>query len=104
MGNCAKGEDRAGADDFEPRVQNSSFASAQTNARSSGTPSLVGSIASYTEADKAHISKEIGVDDFRIMKVIGRGSFGKVYMVEKRDNKKIYAMKTLQKDMILRTN
>jgi serine/threonine protein kinase len=30
--------------------------------------------------------------------VIGRGSFGKVYLVQKKDNDKLFAMKTLKKD------
>ena len=36
--------------------------------------------------------------------MIGRGSFGKVFLVKKRDDGKVYAMKTLKKDMILRKN
>lgn len=37
------------------------------------------------------------------MKVIGRGSFGKVYLVQKKDNDKLYAMKTLKKDVTLQS-
>jgi serine/threonine protein kinase len=32
------------------------------------------------------------------LKVVGRGSFGKVYLVQKKDNDRLYAMKTLKKD------
>jgi serine/threonine protein kinase len=32
------------------------------------------------------------------MKVIGRGTFGKVFMVRKKDNNIIYAMKVLKKE------
>ena len=39
--------------------------------------------------------------DFLLMKVIGRGSFGKVYLVQKNDDKSVYAMKCLRKDKIL---
>jgi len=44
------------------------------------------------------------MDHFEIIKVIGRGSFGKVYLVRKKDDGKVFAMKTLKKDMILRKN
>ena len=36
--------------------------------------------------------------------VIGRGAFGKVYKVKKIDTGEIYAMKTLQKEKIMKMN
>ena len=45
---------------------------------------------------------QISTDDFKILKVIGRGSFGKVYLVQKRDTGQHFAMKTLKKEHILR--
>lgn len=44
----------------------------------------------------------VTIDSFKLLKVIGRGSFGKVYLVQKRDSGQYFAMKTLKKDMILR--
>mmetsp|Transcript_6400 Transcript_6400/g.4832 ORF Transcript_6400/g.4832 Transcript_6400/m.4832 type:complete len:222 (+) Transcript_6400:193-858(+) len=44
------------------------------------------------------------MESFQIIKVIGRGSFGKVYLVQKRDTHELFAMKTLKKDQILRKN
>ena len=41
------------------------------------------------------------LQDFLIRKVIGRGSFGKVFLVEKKDTKEVFAMKSLRKDVIL---
>ena len=46
------------------------------------------------------LQSKIGYTDFKIEKVIGRGSFGKVFMVRKRDTGKIFAMKVLKKDAI----
>lgn len=39
--------------------------------------------------------------DFTIKSVIGRGSFGKVFLVQKNSDAKVYAMKSLRKDVIL---
>jgi len=41
------------------------------------------------------------LEDFEILKLIGRGSFGKVLQVRKKDNRKIYAMKVLNKKSII---
>lgn len=43
----------------------------------------------------------LGVNDFHTVKVIGKGAFGEVRLVQKIDTGKIYAMKTLRKsDMV----
>ncbi|CAF2526752.1 unnamed protein product [Rotaria sp. Silwood2] len=46
---------------------------------------------------------KMSADDFEPLKVIGRGAFGEVRLVQKRDTGHIYAMKILRKeDMLLR--
>jgi len=45
---------------------------------------------------------KLGLDDFRTVKVIGKGAFGEVRLVQKKDTGKIYAMKTLKKDEMLK--
>ncbi|KIK68116.1 hypothetical protein GYMLUDRAFT_36945 [Collybiopsis luxurians FD-317 M1] len=45
---------------------------------------------------------KLGLDDFRTVKVIGKGAFGEVRLVQKTDTGKIYAMKTLKKDEMLK--
>ena len=47
---------------------------------------------------------KISKDDFLILKVIGRGSFGKVYLVRKKDTGIAYAMKILKKDQLIKKN
>jgi serine/threonine protein kinase len=54
-----------------------------------------------TTNNSSHYSTEINKQDFKILKVIGRGSFGKVYLVQKKDNDRLYAMKTLKKDVTI---
>eukprot|EP00948_MAST-09A_sp_MAST-9A-sp1_P001048 g1048.t1 len=48
--------------------------------------------------------QKICLDHFEIMKVLGRGSFGKVMLVKHKLNKNIYAMKSLRKDALLKRN
>ncbi|KAG8856804.1 Serine/threonine-protein kinase [Tulasnella sp. 330] len=45
---------------------------------------------------------KLGLDDFRTVKVIGKGAFGEVRLVQKTDTGKIYAMKTLMKAEMLK--
>jgi serine/threonine protein kinase len=39
------------------------------------------------------------VNDFTTIKVIGKGSYGKVLLVKKNDDGQIYAMKVLKKKL-----
>lgn len=45
--------------------------------------------------------EKLSIDSFVLLKVLGRGSFGKVMQVKKKDDGKIYAMKILKKSMVL---
>ena len=45
--------------------------------------------------------KSVELDDFQIMKVLGRGTFGKVCLVQYKPTKEYYAMKSLKKDVLL---
>ena len=51
-----------------------------------------------------HKDAEIELKDFKYEKVIGRGGFGKVIMVRKRTNGKVYAMKVLDKTFLSKSN
>ena len=46
--------------------------------------------------------KIISLEDFEILKLIGKGSFAKVYLVRKKSNQKVYSMKKLNKPFIKR--
>ena len=45
---------------------------------------------------------KMGLNDFRTVKVIGKGAFGEVRVVQKVDTGRIYAMKTLKKEEMLK--
>jgi serum/glucocorticoid-regulated kinase 2 len=46
-------------------------------------------------------NKHLTIDDFDLLKVIGKGSFGKVMQVRKKDSGKIYALKAIRKSHIV---
>lgn len=45
--------------------------------------------------------KSLNIDDFELLKVVGKGSFGKVMQVMKKDTHRIYALKTIRKAHII---
>lgn len=59
-----------------------------------------------------NVQGKIGVGDFDILRVVGKGAFGKVFLVRKKGNCKgngsnndgIYAMKVMRKDTIIKKN
>lgn len=62
--------------------------------------------AKYTPVTGLGSASEHKVDlrDFQLKKVLGRGSFGKVMLVRKKDDGKYYAMKILRKEMVIKRN
>jgi len=54
-------------------------------------------------------AESVSIDDFNLLKVLGSGAFGKVFLVEKKNKipgkkNKLYAMKALRKDFIISNN
>ena len=43
-------------------------------------------------------------EDFELKRIIGRGAFGEVRVVERKDTKDIFAMKTIRKSEMLKKN
>ena len=44
----------------------------------------------------------VGIQDFELLKVLGKGSFGKVFLVRKYDSQELFAMKVLKKSEVKR--
>ncbi len=43
----------------------------------------------------------VRLEDFKLITVLGRGTFGKVYLAELRTNTQLYAIKSIRKDVLL---
>ena len=59
-------------------------------------------IKNVTELSETQIGQKL--DDFEILKLLGKGSFGKVYKVQSKLNKKIYAMKMINLKEVNKNN
>jgi serum/glucocorticoid-regulated kinase 2 len=51
-----------------------------------------------------HSEEKVTLRDFQLKKVLGRGSFGKVMLVRKKDTGNYYAMKILKKESVIARN
>ena len=68
--------------------------------RASGGENVTGEIylqMQFTKTDKKHF----GPNDFQVLRLIGKGTFGQVFQVRKKDTGRIYAMKVLSKKVII---
>ncbi|KCV69705.1 AGC/AKT protein kinase [Fonticula alba] len=61
---------------------------------------LIGELEIQTSFKKPE-KKRLAIEDFELLKVIGKGSFGKVMQVRKKDTGRIYAMKIIRKQNIV---
>ena len=53
--------------------------------------------ASHTDENGGSV---ISLNDFELIRVIGRGSYAKVLMVELKKTRRIYAMKVIKKELV----
>ncbi|KAJ9466096.1 RAC family serine/threonine-protein kinase-like protein [Diplonema papillatum] len=70
--------------------------------KESGHGALAVAGESDDEGDVFDQGKNVGLEDFDLLCVVGKGSFGKVMQVRKKDTKEIFAMKCMSKELILR--
>ena len=60
--------------------------------------------ASADNENEANVTKPPNLDDFKIKFVIGKGTFGKVFLAEFSFDKKLYAIKVIRKDILIEYN
>ena len=48
--------------------------------------------------------KPLSLEDFEILAILGKGTFGKVYLTKLKSNKKLYAIKSMRKDILIDTD
>ena len=48
--------------------------------------------------------KELKLEDFDIISVLGKGTFGKVYLTKLQDTESFYAIKAIRKDVLIETD
>ena len=82
----------------KPRIKKNQKISSQGNLCSTESSSSLDSQNSQKEA----MPRTKSMDDFQPLKLVGKGSFGKVILVKYFNNEKIYAMKILDKEEIIR--
>nr|CCA20589.1 protein kinase putative [Albugo laibachii Nc14] len=62
------------------------------------------SFASFRYGSESEVEQLVTISDFEILQVLGKGSFGKVYMVRKHLTQEIFAMKVLRKAELVKRN
>ena len=65
-----------------------------------GTDYSKDSSVPFSVLDLLELSAQVDLDSFETVAVIGRGTFGKVMLVRKKDHGELYAMKQIRKDII----
>ena len=61
-------------------------------------------IKQVNDDDKSKNEKEPTLADFKMIIVLGKGTFGKVFLAEFNFNKQYYAIKVIRKDILIEYN
>lgn len=58
----------------------------------------------FKPSQKIVVLNKVQLSDFNVLTLVGQGGYGKVYQVEKKANKRIYALKVMKKDFLIKSN
>jgi len=86
-------------DNSQPRAGATDPSSEPSNGSGLGTETSGADTPNVGEGDS-----KVTLGDFELLKVIGRGTYGKVMQVRRKDNGEIFAMKVLKKENIFARN
>eukprot|EP00002_Diphylleia_rotans_P017592 TRINITY_DN3411_c0_g1_i1.p1 TRINITY_DN3411_c0_g1~~TRINITY_DN3411_c0_g1_i1.p1 ORF type:complete len:455 (-),score=112.68 TRINITY_DN3411_c0_g1_i1:244-1608(-) len=68
------------------------------------TERVQGKVQLVVQFKETEQGRKVGVNDFEVLRVLGRGGFGKVVQVRKKDTGRIYAMKAIKKQDVIARN
>lgn len=52
----------------------------------------------------AMVSEKVNIEDFKILKLLGKGNYGKVMLVQHKEEGTLFALKTLRKNKVIKTS
>lgn len=81
------------------RLSHSVFYTTVSHAYPPPTPTLSASQA-RSSRDTGKSPSSLGLADFDLLRVIGRGSYAKVLLVQLKKTERIYAMKVVKKELV----
>ena len=91
-------------EDYQNKVNNPEELKEEIKIMIEGKTTLLFSQKSKIREDKEEPEQEITLDNFKPIKLLDKGSFGKVMLVQSLLDWKLYAMKRIRKDLLIETN
>ena len=86
---------------FRPMQRSKKSSTAQITPRFPLTPRKSTNLPKSLLSIPPVLSKKLGPDDFQLLSILGKGSFGEVFLVKQRESGKLLAMKVLRKEAVV---